>query len=447
MAIETVTDTLKAARQQAEFAKTKRDYTNTSYVKPQTAPEHLISVTPQEPLVTGSTVYPDSLNFDASTKKPILTQESTSIEEHIYSQKYQAATMGAVHPVDIKPIYSNPNFPASLVDADPEKDPDGLLFKDNALLQKLATFATKEDFDGNIKQPSHDLDWRALLPDLNAMTFEGDPRWSLGHAVQNVFQKFWPEIQNYIDFLRSQGITVVNNYICDIDGNPIEEATVEALTKYNTNSDDSAPPIPTAQRIGEYFDKTMEEAFNRHADGFIYFIKNYYLEQGYFVEGYYHHPTRLFTIKTYITTYTGSIESLTYFKYYPDRIDYVINRLRIPFIEVTKATIPQVFNDNVFLNQMEIPIPDYTKYLRENQTSISSSDGASGGFSVRASDNLRPSYTEADAASLAAKDEFPRPLPTPTLETLPTLKTLPVETEKSSAVSFWTYLLNKKSND
>lgn len=364
--IKSLSDKLTLARQKAAAAIEAKSLTNKSYAIGLES-EDLVQITPHEPLVPGSGVYPAKLNFDTTTKKPIITENSVTIEEHIYSIKYQAASMDAVHPSDITPNYPNPNFPKSLIEPDPDKDPDGLLFDDTELIQKLGTFATDENFDGVLKQPSHAINWKALLPDLNAMTLEGDPRWSLGNAVQDVFQEFWPKTQAYIDFLNKKNITIINDYICDMDGTPIEKVSEEALARYNTitgfNSSVSAPPLPTPQAINDFFDKRQNIAYNRHADGFIKYIREAYLEQGYFVESYYYHPIRLFVLKTYVTNYTGQILSLTYFKYYADRIDYVVQGLKIPFTLVTKADIPQVFNDSSFKEQIENPIPDYTKYL------------------------------------------------------------------------------------
>lgn len=364
--IKSLSDRLTLARQRAAAAIEAKSITNKSYAAAQKS-ENLVEITPHEPLIPGSGVYPAKLNFDTTTKKPIISENSITIEEHIYSIKYQAASMDAVHPSDITANYPNPNFPKSLIDPDPDKDPDGLLFDDTELIQKLGTFATDENFDGVLKQPSHAINWKALLPDLNVMSLEGDPRWSLGNAVQDVFQEFWPKVQAYIDFLNKQNITIINDYICDMDGTPIEKVSEEALARYNTisgfNSSLTAPPLPTPQAISDYFDKRMNQAFDRHADGFIKYIREAYLSQGYFVEGYYYHPIRLFALKTYVTNYTGQILSLTYFKYYADRIDYVINALKIPFTEISKQNFATIFTDDKIAEASELPIPDYTKYL------------------------------------------------------------------------------------
>lgn len=232
--------------------------------------------------------YPGTLNTDNQGNR-LLT--ATSTEEELQNSSIQTAhNMGVAHPLDIKPVWNDPDFPEEIASPMGMNTDNPTIPKDrSALLRAMDKRIKKDDnFDtSNIMGLSHPIDLKSFLPDLNPYSLMGDPRWSLGFAMQTVMQKVMPMINEYV-----KSVTPTAAYIndmgqfCDLDGNPVPVETLNnSAFTYDANGilDFSKTDFtkikkpPTAQEIKKIFLQSKDEAFRKHADAFIKYLKDNYL--------------------------------------------------------------------------------------------------------------------------------------------------------------------------
>lgn len=237
---------------------------------------------------TDASYYPGLLNTGPDGK-PIITPDSTE-SDYLKSSITTAHNMGVPHASEIGPIYTDPDFPESI--AQPQgfdKDNPTLIKDRTVLLSKLIEKASKdEDYDpSEIVKLNHPLDPKSFFPDLNPFSLIGDPRWSLGAALQAMYQKFLPEVNSFLQSVSPSATTVdVNGNPCDADGNPITTDQMnmnavsfdaEGVITYNYNSIEGLPKPPTAASMKKFFIETKDAAFKKHADAFVTYLKRNYL--------------------------------------------------------------------------------------------------------------------------------------------------------------------------
>jgi hypothetical protein len=318
------------------------------------------------PIDNSSEVYTSTVNKDADNE-PLITPTS-SVEDHIFSQKYQAISHGTIVPADIKYVYPNKDFPASLVEPSTKEDPYGINYDPSTFYQKLARAALDENFNGELKLPEIYPEWKAFLPDINAWSLIGDPRWTLGYALQGMIQWWWPRVKAYMDYLSGKGLIIKDNYICDADGQQIveySEDNLNALLSQNNAAQTADIPKPiNAEEVLEEFNRQRINALQKNADAFIEYMRKRFLDRGFFVESYYYHPMRMFVFKCYKLDYKGSLIDTTYVKYYHDQIDYVISKLKVPIQQVNDQGFKIHFKEGNMYEDIKLPIPDYIKKLK-----------------------------------------------------------------------------------
>jgi hypothetical protein len=74
-----------------------------------------------------------------------------------------------------------------------------------------------------VEPPQFDI---TPFTDFSGLASVGDPRASLGLALSTTFINFLPRIITQTELLQSGGSQIIDNYICDQDGNPIKESKV-----------------------------------------------------------------------------------------------------------------------------------------------------------------------------------------------------------------------------
>jgi hypothetical protein len=323
-------------------------------------------------------LYPGRLNTDKKGEN-LLSVVSTA-EEHLNSIKYQAARMNTTHPVDITLEY--PDSSLGYEELNPNSNPH-FLPNPNPALGKLMAKVENEEYDGIQQRPSETIDYRSLMPDLNAMSMIGDPRWSLGCAMQSVLQEFMPKVDAYKEMLENLGTQVVDDCICNDDGVKIAKAS-PTLIKVSAEAASSNQPItlPTTADISSFFESQKESAFRNHADAFINYINKCFpldtwpIREAFFV------AVGFFFIKiskssnTILMTSTGPVNpdgtavstspplsaedtSNKFFRYYPDQKDYVCEQLGIPLVNLEVFTVAMA-NHRAAADLIK-NIPDYTK--------------------------------------------------------------------------------------
>ena len=231
--------------------------------------------------------YPGTLNTHLDGT-PLIGPLSTE-EEYKNSALQSAHNMGVVHATEITAVYPDPNFPAGL--ASPMgSDPDNpTLIKDRGpLIAQLGRqLAKDETFEtSNITGLSHEMNPKSFMPDLNPYALMGDPRWSLGAAMQTMFQKGIPLITNFVKSITPLA-TYVNErgVICDADGNPIPTSQMDSALSFDVNGviDYSRLPgtitkPPTVQELKKMFTAAKDKAFTDHADAFLKYLHVNFLD-------------------------------------------------------------------------------------------------------------------------------------------------------------------------
>lgn len=231
--------------------------------------------------------FPGALN-KAPDGSILLSPHSTQ-DDYEKSAVQSSHKMGVPHPTEITAKFSDPEFPASLASPLGFNPDNPTEIKDRkALLARLIAKAEDENFDpSKIIGLSHELDQKSFLPDLNPLTLVGDPRWSLGAAMQTMYQQFLPKIDEYLKAITPTA-SFVNavGQICDADGNPIEISKsnssisydVNGNVSYNIPENSSLPKPPTAKEMKTAFLAAKDLAFKNHADAFIQYLRKNYLE-------------------------------------------------------------------------------------------------------------------------------------------------------------------------
>jgi hypothetical protein len=130
--------------------------------------------------------------------------------------------------------------------------------------------------------------------DFSALTAVGDPRVSLGETMTETYIHFLPRVITQTEVRQSGGTQVIDNYICDSDGNPIKQAesipvllsldlTGQKPYKYGSIT---VPPISSTyqelmktvypEEVSEFVSTYVLGAKENHAEYFVNFIKTYF---------------------------------------------------------------------------------------------------------------------------------------------------------------------------
>lgn len=213
-----------------------------------------------------------------------------------------------------------------------------------------------------------DFGYDQLVPDFASLTGIGDPRLSFGEMLSSVYAEFQPRTELYLELQREGGCQVIENYICDADGNPIRELTNSCAqflnidpTLIETEETINLPsitisPIQSTEVI-EYVASLYSDAIQNHANKFITYIRKTYIEQNWNVSLYVIEDLPFFYVKAIQPTQSSTV---TYLKYYYDQKDYVSLVLNIPIQVRASNTIDDSDPTGVKLYQvMAQPINNY----------------------------------------------------------------------------------------
>jgi hypothetical protein len=220
-------------------------------------------------------VYPGTLNKDNA-----ITAFST--EDDIQNSAVNSAhDMGVLHYTELQPEYNNPEFPKDLFAAVDSSGAPGVTPDRKILLAKLISKIQDESFTADdLVQLNGPIDIKSFLPELGSLSLIGDPRWSLGAAIQAMLQEFIPRTNAYLKSISPDAVSVNSiGEICDADGNPIDTSKLFNMGVGSVVSQ-AAPtvPPPTAKEFKVFFKESAEKAFKRHADAFVRWLKKNYLD-------------------------------------------------------------------------------------------------------------------------------------------------------------------------
>jgi hypothetical protein len=182
-----------------------------------------------------------------------------------------------------------------------------------------------------------DFGYDRMVPDFLSLTGVGDPRFSLGEMLSTVYGEFQLRTDLYLELQRDGGCQIIENYICDSDGNPIRELTYSCANLLNINLDTSLsannnipfiniPPIEATEVI-EFVASKYGEAIQKDADRFISRIQNFYINQGWEIFLYTFEKLPFFYIKAVKDEedilLNRRTKTLKYFRYHYDQKEYV----------------------------------------------------------------------------------------------------------------------------
>jgi hypothetical protein len=225
-----------------------------------------------------------------------------------------------------------------------------------------------------VEQPEFDI---TPFTDFSGLLGVGDPRISLGAMMSATFIHFLPKVIAQTEVLQSGGAQVIDNYICDSDGNPIKESqTIPILLSLDLTGKKpykygaiDIPPITDSiedllKRFGpedvknfvkEYFVEVTKE----HAKYFVDFINQHYVPVGWRVELKYVDFSKVFYVEMSLQN------KKIYLKYHTDVKEEVGRLFGISDI-TAYLNVPRM-NSNIHAMALSSDIKDY-KFLMENES-------------------------------------------------------------------------------
>ena len=149
-----------------------------------------------------------------------------------------------------------------------------------------------------VEQPDFDI---SPFTDFSGLLGVGDSRISLGKMMSATFIHFLPKIIAQTEVLQAGGTQVIDNYICDADGNTIKQSqTIPILLSLDLTGQSSykfgaleIPPITdsveellkrfTPEDVKSFVNSYFTESTKEHAIYFVNFINTYFTPAGWTV--------------------------------------------------------------------------------------------------------------------------------------------------------------------
>lgn len=271
-------------------------------------------------------------------------------------------------------------------------------------LCQLMQVATNENIDPVLVPPqeydqSHHVNFKGLLG-------VGDPRWTTGKILSAGFIRFMPRIITQIEVNQAGGSQIINDYICDSEGNPIRQTlTVPVMTTVGTggvnilgydipsglNYEDLLKTV-TQEEINFWVEEFIKEESETEADAFIVWLQYYYSTNDgweYSLHSFKNPP--FFYVKMMKRNANGSIDRTVYLKYWDNVQDYVGEQLyRLDYVSTAKvqvASVPSFENDSV-ARAFSLPIPTYSKLINDLEKSQTTFKMQESAFSASSTDQL-----------------------------------------------------------
>jgi hypothetical protein len=235
---------------------------------------------------------------------------------------------------------------------------------------------------------------------FTALTGVGDRRFSDGAILSAAFINFLPRIITQMEVGRSGGSQIVNNYICDADGNPIKQSsTIPLMTSVgnggvNILGYDIPKGLDTTKlmkplsmdEVFEFVQNYMIQQSQLHADAFITYLQTYYNpSQGWEYSLHaFKNPPFFYVEVDHFTN--GKNDYTVYLKYHDNVQDYVAKKLsNLGFINSNASIdvrIGATFDNNAICRAFLTPIPDYMSLLKNGNAASSNNENALSFYSI-----------------------------------------------------------------
>jgi len=249
------------------------------------------------------------------------------------------------------------------------------------LMKVIDPSKLNEDFNPVLVEPP-EFDIRPFT-DFSGLLQVGDPRVSLGIVMSATFINFLPRVITQLEVRQAGGTQIIDNYICDGDGNPIRQSNAAPMILSIDITGTSAtnfgaidiPPIATtveelmkpldALEIKDFVNLYVLNSRKSHAESFADFIKLFFSsDEKNSIKLKYMDLTKMFFVQ--IDMYSGTTKTpenlirTVYLKHYDDTKEEVARFLNFDSIEYTIGL-------NINFSGMEkvigAPIPNYREIM------------------------------------------------------------------------------------
>lgn len=187
----------------------------------------------------------------------------------------------------------------------------------NAFLCQSLSVLNMDNIDP-VLMAAPDFDYNSLSLNFASLSSVGDPRFSLGHMLSAVTDQYFPRIAAYNEVLQNGGTSIVDNFICDSEGNKIKQTT----TNYGTIN---MTPL-TSDEISSFVLNGFQDSIDNHTAAFALWLNNHYISDGYAVT--------LYTYRDFPLSYIKltKLSTTLYFRYHHDSLQSLSDALNIPII-------------------------------------------------------------------------------------------------------------------
>jgi hypothetical protein len=216
--------------------------------------------------------------------------------------------------------------------------------------------------------------------DYSALLGVGDSRVSLGQTMSATFINFLPKVIAQTEVLRAGGTQVIDNYICNADGQTIKESqTIPILLSLDLTGKTpyqfgaiTIPPITqtieellkrfTPEDVKDFVKRYFSEQIEEHAEYFVNFITKHYIPAGWQLKLIYNASSNIFYVEM------TNRDKKIYLKYHPDVKEKVAKLFRIDTINVYNVFAK--INSDIHAAALSSKIENYKSIMENNDKTL-----------------------------------------------------------------------------
>jgi hypothetical protein len=250
-------------------------------------------------------------------------------------------------------------------------------------LCNLLQHATDESIDPVLIPPTpYDIS-----PHINftALTAIGDHRFSDGDLLNIAFANFLPKLVTQVEVKQAGGTQIINNYICDSDGNPIKQSQVAPILTTVGNGNINLfgyniPPIADANELLKPFkaedvlaviNNAIISGSNRDADAFCEYLQLYYPKDQWNAKLFAFPRPQFFYVEL---DYAKDSSIAIYLKYHPEMQSYVAKKLASAGYIASDAEViiknNTLFANNALARIFLEPIANYVTLVNNSTLAV-----------------------------------------------------------------------------
>jgi hypothetical protein len=214
------------------------------------------------------------------------------------------------------------------------------------------------DIGGPVVGTLKDLEAGNLINDNNEKQYPfnpanyastGDPRLTTDKALMIIFDHFTPRQKLYAEIVNAGGCKIVNGYICNAEGIPVQQASANCPVDANLER-------ITPQEIKDFVNNLYATTFAKQSDAFVNEIKNDYLNKGWTLE-----LTDMIFVSKFIAKLSKPGSDNIYIKYFYDQKEYVSKAFNMPLkvVDLGEEYLAPTENGANFIKALKISAPVY----------------------------------------------------------------------------------------